>query len=251
MLRISVIGIGAGGADLLTVQAVEALRAADVFFLFDKGEEKAELAQLRKQICARYCTAKLYRFVEIASPPRDPRLPYRSAVASWHDERARLAGDAISATLAPGETGAFLAWGDPVIYDSTLRILDAIKVSGVDMDYEVIPGISSVQLLCARHKIPLNDIGEPVLFTTGRKLAQEFPRGSGTIVVFLDNGDGLRSLAGRNARIYWGAYLGTGDEIVIAGEVGDVLGRICEVRAAHRRVKGWIMDVYLLRQPRV
>ncbi|CAN1723341.1 protein of unknown function [Hyphomicrobium sp. 1Nfss2.1] len=56
MKRIRAIGVGAGGIHLLTVQAVEALRATDVFFIFDMGEDKAELANLRKAICACYCT---------------------------------------------------------------------------------------------------------------------------------------------------------------------------------------------------
>ena len=40
MKRILVIGIGAGGSEHLTVQAIEAINRADVFFTFDKGEEK-------------------------------------------------------------------------------------------------------------------------------------------------------------------------------------------------------------------
>ncbi len=40
MKRILVIGIGPGGPEHLTVQAIEALNRADVIFTFDKGEEK-------------------------------------------------------------------------------------------------------------------------------------------------------------------------------------------------------------------
>lgn len=247
MKRILVIGIGAGGADLLTVQAIEALRASDIFFIFDKGEEKAELAQLRKEICARYCTAKPYRFVELPSPTRDAKLPYKSAVAAWHEERALAADAAMRAALSGDETGAFLVWGDPSLYDSTLRILDAISERDGQLDYEVFPGISSVQLLAARHRIALNGIGEPVLITTGRKLVGEFPAGQGSIVVFLDNGDGLRSLAGRDAEIFWGAYLGTKDEVLASGKIDKVLDHILDLRATRRREKGWIMDVYLVR----
>ena len=32
--------------------------------------------------------------------------------------------------LAEGEVGAFLVWGDPALYDSTLRILDAVAAGG-------------------------------------------------------------------------------------------------------------------------
>ncbi|MBI1650902.1 precorrin-6A synthase (deacetylating) [Hyphomicrobium sulfonivorans] len=250
MTDIFVIGIGAGGADLLTVQAIDALRATDVFLIFDKGEEKAELSELRKQICARYCTEKPYRFVEISVPERDPALPYKQAVAVWHAARAARVADEIAALKARGETGAFLSWGDPSLYDSILRIIDGVRADGaVQFEHTVIPGISSIQILTARHRIALNAIGEPVLFTTGRKLAERFPEGQGNVVVFLDGGDGLASLRGRAGEIFWGAYLGTADEVTHAGPIDTVLDSILEQRQACRARKGWIMDVYLIRPP--
>jgi precorrin-6A synthase len=44
------------------------------------------------------------------------------------------------------ECGAFLVWGDPSLYDSTLRIIDQLIARGaVTFEYEVIPGISAIQ----------------------------------------------------------------------------------------------------------
>jgi precorrin-6A synthase len=102
-------------------------------------------------------------------------------------------------------------------------------------------------LLAARHRIPLNSIGEPILLTTGRKLAEDYPAHFDRIVVLLDGGAGLDSLAGKDVDIFWGAYLGTQDEILIAGRVIDVLDDIRRVRQERRAAKGWIMDTYLLR----
>ncbi|MNN19915.1 precorrin 6A synthase [compost metagenome] len=48
--------------------------------------------------------------------------------------------------------------------------------------------------------------------------------------------------------IYWGAYLGTEDEVLIAGPLQAVKGRIVQVREEARGRKGWIMDTYLLRR---
>ena len=70
MKRILVIGIGPGGPEHLTVQAIEALNRADVIFTFDKGEEKGDLLQLRRDICERYRGGKPYRLIEIANPQR-------------------------------------------------------------------------------------------------------------------------------------------------------------------------------------
>jgi precorrin-6A synthase len=50
--------------------------------------------------------------------------------------------------------------------------------------------------------------------------------------------------------IYWGAYLGTADEVLICGKLSEVAAKIQQTREAERRRKGWIMDTYLLRKPR-
>jgi precorrin-6A synthase len=54
----------------------------------------------------------------------------------------------------------------------------------------------------------------------------------------------------RNQDIYWGAYLGTADEILIAGRLGDVMGDIKAARTCARWERGWLMDTYLLRRVR-
>ena len=48
--------------------------------------------------------------------------------------------------------------------------------------------------------------------------------------------------------IYWGAYLGTEDEILAAGPLREQAAKIERVRAEAKKRKGWIMDTYLLRR---
>jgi precorrin-6A synthase len=241
--RIHVIGIGAGDPGQVTAQAVSALNDTDVFFVMDKGEAKRDLVAWRRAICGRFIdAARSYRFVELPDPPRAGTGDYVAAVSDWHAARERLWAEVIATELGPGDVGAFLAWGDPSLYDSTLRILDAVA-RHVDIDYDVIPGITAIQALTARHRLPLNDIGEPVLITTGRKLDPEF---SGTAVVMLDGDCAFRKCP-PGTRIWWGAYLGTEPELLIAGTVGDVGERIAATRSHARAHHGWIMDTYLLR----
>jgi precorrin-6A synthase len=244
--HIHVIGIGAGDPDYVTVQAIEALNDTQVFFAMDKGEAKSDLVALRRQICARFIRRPGYRFVELPDPKRSTGADYREAVSDWHAARARVWADAMSAALGPDGVGAFLAWGDPSLYDSTLRILDAIKAEAAEVDftYDVIPGITAVQALTARHRIPLNEVGEPVLITTGRQLRRNGLAGSA--VVMLD-GDCSFQTCPPDTQIWWGAYLGTGDELLVAGTVGEVGARIEALRADARARHGWIMDTYLLR----
>jgi precorrin-6A synthase len=241
--RIHVIGIGAGDPDYVTVQAVDALNDTQVFFAMDKGSQKDDLVALRRQICERFIRQPGYRFVELLDPQRATDGDYRQAVADWHEARARVWADAIEAELAPDGIGAFLAWGDPSLYDSTLRILDTVDAH-VDIDYDVIPGITAIQALTARHRIPLNDIGEPVLITTGRQLRDNGL--SGSAVVMLD-GECSFQQCPSGTRIWWGAYLGTPDELLVSGTVGEVGAKIAELRADARARHGWIMDTYLLR----
>jgi precorrin-6A synthase len=247
-----IVGIGAGDPEQVTAQAAAALNQVDVFFVIDKGQATRELVELRTEICARYITGSDYRIVEIPDVERDRASPeYRRAVLDWHDERAARCAEVIAAELPDGGTGGFLVWGDPAIYDSTIRIVDSIhRCSGLEVDYRVIPGISSVQQLAAAHRIVLNGIGEPILITTGRRLERGVADGAQNIVVMLDADLACRSLSvGGGWQIFWGAYLGSVDETLFAGPLEVVIDEIVRVRAELRERKGWIMDTYLLRRP--
>jgi precorrin-6A synthase len=250
MRKLLLIGIGAGHRDHITMQAVHALNAVDAFFVIDKGAEKEDLARLRQEICETYIKAKSYRTVVVPDPERD-RAPssYESAVKDWHERRAAIFETLIARELGGDECGAFLVWGDPALYDSTLRIIEHILDRGVvKFTYEVIPGVSSVQALAAAHKISLNEIGAPIHITTGRNLAGGFPDPIDSLVVMLDAHCAFKALKDANIDIYWGAYIGTKDEILISGNLLDVAEKIERVRGEARARKGWIMDTYLLRR---
>ena len=250
MRKISIIGIGAGNPDYMTVQAIDALNRADVLFIPDKGAEKAELRRLRTEICDRFIKHSNYRSVDIKIPKREPAgSDYRATVDDWHAKLAAAYEALFTQELAEGQCGAFLVWGDPALYDSTLRIIESILARGFALDYEVIPGISAVQALAARHRVALNRIGEPVLLTTGRRLAQGLPDESGSVVVMLDGEQAFRRIPAEGLEIYWGAYLGTPEEILISGKLSEVAEEIEQVRSQAREKNGWIMDTYMLRRP--
>ncbi|MFJ3486853.1 precorrin-6A synthase (deacetylating) [Pseudomonas sp. NPDC090202] len=250
MKKILIIGIGAGNPEYITIQAVNALNRVDVFFLMDKGPSKEKLNHLRKDICERYITGRNYRVVEALNPERQREgVDYLNAVDHLNRDKQLTFERLIAEEMQDGECGAFLVWGDPSLYDSTIRILDAIIKSGRhQLDYEVIPGITSVQALTAQHKIPLNNIGQSIEITTGRRLAEGLPSDVDSVVVMLDADNAYKTLADQGIDIYWGAYLGTEDEILIAGKLRDVADEIERVRKAAREANGWIMDTYLLKR---
>jgi precorrin-6A synthase len=259
MRRLLIIGMGAGNPEHLTVQAVRALNQVDVFFVLDKGAQKSDLARLRKEICARYIDEPSYRTVDVADPVRDPSVAdYGERVDKWHGERAAIFETLLAQELGEQDVGALLVWGDPALYDSTLRVVERVLARGnLLFDYEVIPGITSVQALTASHKIPLNRIGGAVHITTGRKLAegaaQTLLSERDNVVVMLDGECAFKRVAADNAstddvEIFWAAYAGTEREILLAGKLSAIAGEIESVRAAARAEFGWIMDTYVLRK---
>ncbi len=258
MKTVLIIGIGAGDPEYLTVQAVNALNRADVFFLLDKGSDKETLVDFRREICRRYIRDRDYRFVDAASPEWDRRSDaYRSTIDTLNSDKQALFERLIGEGMADGECGAFLVWGDPALYDSTIRIVEAIARNGATMDgrdgapaidYEVIPGITAPQALAAKHRVPLNRIGGSFAVTTGRRIAEDFPPDLDSVVVMLDSKDAYRRYADQDIDIYWGAYIGTPDEILIAGKLKDVAEDIARTRAEARETHGWIMDTYLMRR---
>jgi precorrin-6A synthase len=250
MRTVSIVGIGAGDPEHMTIQAIRALNAADVVFMMDKGEVTRELLEYRQDICERYITGSSYRIVTAADPERDRgAAAYGPAVDDWRAHRAAVYERLIAAELGDQENGAFLAWGDPAIYDSTVHVLDEVLSRGtVRFDLRMIPGISSIQALAAQHNISLTRAGRPVHITTGRLLAQGFPGSADDVVVMLDAGAAFTSVDDADVDIYWGAYIGSADEILISGRVTDVAPQITAARAEARSRHGWIMDTYLLRR---
>ncbi|MHA6298217.1 precorrin-6A synthase (deacetylating) [Devosia sp. CAU 1758] len=241
MKTILVVGIGTGSAEYMTVAAIEALNRADVLFVPDKGAGKAGLADVRRYIIERFVRHPDPRQIGYSVPRREAGNPdYARSVADWHAELAGIF-DLLISDIPTGGTGAFLVWGDPGIYDSTLRILERVAEP---ITVEVVPGISAIQALTAAHGIALNRIGEPVLITTGRQFG---PLKTDTVVML----DGQLAFlqADPDLEIFWGAYLGTPDQILVAGRLGDVADRIVAMRGEARERHGWIMDTYLLRKP--
>ena len=254
MRKVYVIGIGAGDPDHLTLEAVRVLGGLDVILVIDKGESKRELTDLRHEICARHIT-KPYRVLTVADPERDrgptDQAGYTGAVGDWYDARADVIEAMLAEQVSPGESVGILVWGDPALYDSTLRVLDRVEQRGtVEFRYEVIPGITSLQTLAARHRVTFTGVGAPVHITTGRRLAAGMPAELDDVLVMLDGSEAFAALDDDDLDIYWGAYLGMPDELLVSGDLQERKAQIVALRAEARAARGWIMDSYLLHRRR-
>lgn len=249
MIDLQLIGIGTGDPEHLTLQAIRVLNSADLVLIPHKGANKADLAALRHTLCAQH----LRRPVPVVGfdlPVRDASTDsYLGGVQDWHDAIAATWGQLIKQHRPQGGRVALLIWGDPALYDSSLRIAERLRAAGLTLQVQVVPGLSSLQLLTAVHAMPLNTLGAPVLITTGRHLrAHGWPAGVDTVVVMLDGGCAFQTLAPDGLSIYWAAYLGMPQQMALAGPLASTGPVIVQARAAARAAHGWLMDIYLLRR---
>ncbi|KHA50634.1 precorrin-6A synthase (deacetylating) [Sulfitobacter geojensis] len=244
-MQLTLIGIGTGNPEHLTLQAIRAINAQDMILIPRKGAGKADLAELRRAICDEVLTNPTTRIVEFDLPVRDEATPdYRQRVDDWHDAIALAWVNAMGGTSV-GKV-ALLVWGDPSLYDSTLRIAARLNPAP---QIEVIPGITSLQALTAAHAIPINDIGAPFVVTTGRRLRDGgWPAGVDTLAIMLDGACAFQTLPPEGVHIWWGGYVGMKEQITCEGPLAEVSARIIQMRAEARESHGWIMDIYILRK---
>ena len=239
--EVLVIGMGPGGFGQLTLDAVNAMNRVDVFLVTDGGEHRSDLVWRRSEFIRRH-VKRAHRIITVL----DPAEEHPSDVL----DDARLATYRQILSGLPEDTVVgFLAWGDPALYDSVLRVIDALRPT-MSLGVKVIPGLSALQVLAAAHQIALH--GAPVHLTTGSRLLAEYRPELGDVVVFDDPGLACRGLVTElpDLEIYWGAYLGSEDEVLANGPLSQVIDEIAELRAHLEAHHGWVHDTYLLRLPR-
>jgi precorrin-6A synthase len=254
--RVRLIGVGPGDPEQVTLEAVAAMRSVDFFVVTDKSRSgpasdlSDPLVEARQRLLDRHVDGDPV-VIPVEDPERE-RSPDRTAsvedyervVTSWHEARA----SAYERVLLDHEGDAgFLVWGDPAFYDSTIRVLERVASRGrVGFEMDVVPGISSVQLLAARHRLVLHEVGQALHVTTGRRLREAVAQGQDNIVVMLNRVIDLEGL--EDWRIWWGANLGTASEELVRGRAGEVLATIEQARERAKQAAGWVMDIYLLRR---
>ncbi len=245
MYELCLIGIGTGNPDHLTGEGARAIREADLILIPRKGEDKADLAEVRLEIIANAAGASPPEILFFDIPERHDADGYLQGVDDWHAAIAKIWQETIATAPKPKKV-ALLIWGDPSLYDSSLRIAARLAPKPVT---RVIPGITALQALTAAHAIALNGIGAPVLVTTGRRLRESgWPNDIDTIAVMLDGQCSFQSLNMQGVDIWWGAYLGMKEQLLVSGALSDVAARIITTRAQARTDHGWIMDIYLLKK---
>ncbi|MGB3304479.1 MAG: precorrin-6A synthase (deacetylating) [Gordonia sp. (in: high G+C Gram-positive bacteria)] len=237
--KVRILGIGMGPSQV-TAEVAEALRTCDYVIAAAKSDDDP-LLSVRRAVAEDHGVP----VVAVPDPERDrsDSGDYVTAVRDWHEARV----DAYEKVLrARGGTAAFLVWGDPSLYDSTIRVVEQLA-DRMPLEYDVLPGISAPQLLAARHRIVLHPVGVPVHITTARRLHDDIAAGQRNVCVMLGGSPDLSGLG--DWAIWWGANLGDASEELVAGRVADVAEEIDRAKSRAKQKVGWAMDVYLLRAP--
>ena len=237
------VGVGPGDPQLVTLKAVEVLRAADVVLVpvTDTGNVDGGRAE---QIVLAVCPEAAGRLQRVPFS-----MAQRSGVGTKRRESWQASADAATAAFAGGAACvAFATVGDPSVYSTFSYLAAEVRASVPGLVVELVPGISCVHALTARFAIPLNRQGRAVQITPARLIAGGLPEGVDDAVVMLDGRQTFALIEPAGIDIYWGAYLGTSDEILISGDLREVRDEIARVRAEAAERKGWMFDTYLLRR---
>ena len=252
-IELFLVGVGTGNPAHITLQAIEQLKSADIIIIPRKENSKSDLADLRYHICNKVLGKECPQLFEFDLPTRNNKQIYLKAVEEWHETIAKTwiacIEKAQQVLKKPVKSVGLLIWGDPSLYDSSLRIAKRLKPTP---KITIIPGITSVQALTAAHKITINQIGKPFMITTGRQLSNfGLPDDIDTAIIMLDGNCSFTTLKQEQYYIWWGAYLGMEHELLIEGKLDKMSNTIVEEREKAREMYGWIMDCYMLRRKRI
>ena len=151
----TLVSIGPGDADLITVRALEAIRRADVVFCHHKTRERlAPLVDFRnKEIHDGFSV--LFRFYgrDCAELPEAERTWRGRSCEDAHRMQEELI-TTVRAAVQAGKQVVMLSSGDPTIYGPDLWTVKALA----DLKPTVVPGISALNAANAALKASLGEV---------------------------------------------------------------------------------------------
>lgn len=136
--RLTLIGVGPGDPELITLKAIKAIQIADVLVYPQKPGEKS----LAHSIAQEHVIPSA-EHMPINVPMKVERAPAQAA----YDEISKK----IEAALNAGKSVAYLCEGDPLFYGSAMYLID--RLDGFQLD--VVPGITSLTATAASILRPL------------------------------------------------------------------------------------------------
>lgn len=158
--KLSVIGIGPGDPEMLTLKAVRIVKKSNVLCV-PKGREEG--SSLALSIVEKAVSLDGKEIIEAHFPMRKTRRQGSGdrvqgtgnkndseLDAKWNETVETVLGK-----LKKGADVAFLTLGDPTIYSTFFYLYDKLLELQPDLNIEIIPGVSSVNASAARAGISL------------------------------------------------------------------------------------------------
>jgi len=134
--RLIGVGVGPGDPDLLTLKAVQALKAADVVAHFAKAGNPSNARAIVTQFLRPGLTELALLYPITTEAPAGDRV-YQSAIQGFFDEAANQ----VASHLQAGRTVAVLSEGDPLFFGSYMHLhVRLMKRFPTD----VIPGVTGM-----------------------------------------------------------------------------------------------------------
>jgi precorrin-2/cobalt-factor-2 C20-methyltransferase len=156
--RLSVIGIGPGDPELLTLKAVRIIEESPVLCV-PKGREEG--SSLALSIVKKAVRLDGKEIIEAHFPMRKTRESQESGGRRQEAEKDELntkwndIAGTILGKLTKGNDVAFLTLGDPTIYSTFFYLYDKLLELHPGLNIEIIPGVSSINASAARAHISL------------------------------------------------------------------------------------------------
>ncbi|KJS23319.1 MAG: hypothetical protein VR72_01955 [Clostridiaceae bacterium BRH_c20a] len=149
------IGVGPGDPELLTLKAVRILKKIDYlcYPISQPGKPSIALEIAAGAVKKNWCVAELY-----LPMTRD------DSVLEGHWQEAALK---ISDILRSGQDCAFITLGDPSLYSTFVYLVRKLKVILAELEVEIVPGISSPNILAAQAQVSLAEGEESFLIIPG------------------------------------------------------------------------------------
>ncbi len=141
---LTVIGLGPGDPELITLKGLRAIQAAEVVFV-PRSRDGAQSMALR--IAAPWLDPARQRVVELAL------LMVRDAAQVrpvWREAAATVA-----AHLDAGQRGVYLLLGDPLLYGTVTYLWRELAALAPHLQLRIIPGVTSFAAAAAAGALPL------------------------------------------------------------------------------------------------
>lgn len=149
-MRLIGIGVGPGDPELITVKAVNVLRACDAI-LVPATEASGDQAGRAEKIIVAACPDIADKIVRVPFSMADRTGVTKRRHEAWETSAAA----AIEAFDGGAKQVGFATIGDPSIYSTFSYLAGTVREHVGELDVEVVPGIMAMQALAAESLTPL------------------------------------------------------------------------------------------------